>query len=207
VCVLLVPHPARRNIEQLLRNAGIKAEWAAPPSAQEIRARDQERLVCEIAEMAADPAEDDLLAARALLTERTPAEVAAALVRIHRSRLPAPEELTIAPPPRAPVPRDRGDRGDRPEGPARPFSPIGDVVWFRLNVGRANNADPRWLIPLLCRRGQVTKAVIGKIRIGVRETHFEIAADAAERFAMAARKPDPKDRQVRIEPLPDGHRA
>jgi ATP-dependent RNA helicase DeaD len=84
---------------------------------------------------------------------------------------------------------------------------MGDVAWFRLNIGRTNNADPRWLIPLICRRGGVTKAEIGKIRIGVRETHFEIAAAAAARFAQAAQRPDPKERNVRIEQLPDGPRS
>jgi hypothetical protein len=34
-------------------------------------------------------------------------------------------------------------------------------VWFRLNVGREKNADPKWLIPLICRQGHVTKQDIG----------------------------------------------
>ena len=32
-------------------------------------------------------------------------------------------------------------------------------------VGRARNADPRWLLPLICRKGSVVKEQIGKIQI------------------------------------------
>ena len=72
-------------------------------------------------------------------------------------------------------------------------------MWFRLNVGRTNNADPRWLIPLICRRGHVTKQDIGEIRILDRETRFEIAGYAAEKFAEAAGRADDRDEGVRIE--------
>ncbi len=75
------------------------------------------------------------------------------------------------------------------------------MTWFRLNLGREKNADPRWLIPLLCRRGGITKAEIGKIQIFAVETRVGIATRAASRFAAMARRPDPKDRTVRIEPL------
>jgi ATP-dependent RNA helicase DeaD len=72
-------------------------------------------------------------------------------------------------------------------------------VWFTINVGRSKNADPKWLIPLLCRRGDVTKRAIGKIQILMRETRVEIAPDAAEHFAQAVRRPDDKDKHIHIE--------
>ncbi|HEY9345456.1 MAG TPA: DbpA RNA binding domain-containing protein, partial [Inquilinus sp.] len=75
----------------------------------------------------------------------------------------------------------------------------GESVWFRLNVGRANNADPRWLLPFLCRRGHVTKAEIGRIEIAERQSRVEIARHAAGRFASSIRRPDAQDRHIRIE--------
>ena len=75
------------------------------------------------------------------------------------------------------------------------------MVWFTINVGRSKNADPKWLIPLLCRRGEITKKAIGKIQVRAKETRVEIASDAAAQFAIAVQKPDPKDRQIHIEPL------
>lgn len=76
-----------------------------------------------------------------------------------------------------------------------------DGVWFRLNVGRQANADPRWLVPLICRRGKVVKAQIGTIQILPKETRFLVSRDAALSFERAARQPDKTDPAIRIEPI------
>jgi ATP-dependent RNA helicase DeaD len=159
-----------------------------------MRARDQERLLHEVAQ-ADEPTEEDLAAARALLAERTPEELASALVRLYRARLPAPEELSE---PQTERSRDRPARPERPQ--SVPSGPSGEGVWFRMNVGRAAKADPKWMIPIICRRGGVTKSDIGDIRIMDRETLFEIAPRAAETFAAQLRQPDSVDPQIRIVP-------
>ena len=189
VSVLVVPYTRRRRAEQLLHAANLRATWTPPPAADEIRARDRERLLEELKPAAELPPEE-LEAARELLAGRDPETVAAALLRRVRTELPEPEELIEhAPePPREREPRPQSD---------------GEFVWFRVNLGRSRNADPRWLIPLICRRGHVTKREIGSIRVSERETRFEIAAHAAERFAAAAARPDQDEPSVRIEPLRD----
>ena len=48
-------------------------------------------------------------------------------------------------------------------------------VWFRLNVGRERNADPKWLLPEICRQGELTKKDIGAIRVFEMETLFQVA--------------------------------
>lgn len=78
----------------------------------------------------------------------------------------------------------------------------GPTVWFRLPVGRQKNADPRWLLPMICRLGKITKQDIGAIRIFERETKFEIDAKLADKFIAALatiEKPE-----FRIERLVDG---
>jgi ATP-dependent RNA helicase DeaD len=191
VAVLLVPHNRRRIAERLLQNARIEAQWGAPPTADEIRARDGERLALEAREAADVVAEeDDLVLARALLADRTPEAVAAALIRALRAPLPAPEEISESPPP--PPVRAPREAGGSAEG-----------VWFRLSVGRNAQADPRWLLPFLCRRGHLTRAEIGRIEVRDRETRVEIAPWAAARFAGVVARPDPggEDDHIRIEPL------
>jgi len=196
VSVVLVPFNRRYQAERLLGAARVEAAWSPPPAADEIRARDQARLAQDT--VLAEPAtEEDLAGARALLAERSPEDLAVALVRLHRSLLPAPEELS-------PPPEQRSASADRrPPRPAReggaPREDGGESVWFRLNVGRANNADPRWLLPFLCRRGHVTKAEIGRIEIAERQSRVEIARHAAGRFASSIRRPDAQDRHIRIE--------
>ena len=209
--MLLVPYQRRRRVEQMLASANIEAVWSGPPSAEEIRAGDQARLLDDPM-LNEPPAEEDLALARLVLANRTPEQVATALIRFHRSRLPEPEELYDAPRD-APAPynprdrsrsnADRPDRGsdrgpDRERGPNPHEGIIGETVWFRLAVGRSENADPKWLIPLICRNGHVTKKDIGQIRIFDRETKVEIAVGAADRFTAAIAN-GPADR-VKIEP-------
>ncbi|WP_371130411.1 DEAD/DEAH box helicase [Phenylobacterium sp.] len=214
VSVLLVSHTRRRKAEQLLASAGVEAVWQGPPSADEIRAKDQVRLLED--PMLTEPmAEEDLALARLVLENRTAEEVAAALIRIHRARLPSPEELYDDARMRDSQVREQGrpkrtydpsDRGDRPERPERADGPFGrperldpnDVTWFRVTVGRAKNADPKWLIPLICRLGHVTKPDIGAIKIFDRETKFEISNAAAAKFAQAVKAT--ASEEIKIEP-------
>jgi ATP-dependent RNA helicase DeaD len=201
--VLLVPHTRRRAAERLLREAGVRAAWSAPPAAEEVLARDRERLEREAISLAAeDVSEEDLAVARTLLAERDPERIAVALVRALRGPLPSAEELSAG--------VDGGDRRDRSERP-RDGGGDGDYARFRISIGRTGNADPRWLLPFLCRRGHVTRKEIGRIRVFDRETEFEVTSSAAARFAAAIRRkpsgPDGRDGddgEIRIEPVRDG---
>ena len=67
-----------------------------------------------------------------------------------------------------------------------------------MNIGAKDNADPRWMLPLICRRGGVTRREVGAIRVGPHETTFEIAGHAAHEFADAAAESDPRARHVVI---------
>jgi ATP-dependent RNA helicase DeaD len=180
VSVLLAPLNRRRRAEQLLAAAGVDAVWDGPPPPEAIRERDQERLLADPV-LVEETTEEEAGLAKALLAERSPEQVAAALIRLYRAGLPSPEEVFDPGPGRE---RERG-------GPMREREDVApryeddEVVWFRLNVGRAKNADPKWLLPLICRLGHVTKRDIGKIRIFDRDTRFGIAREAAGRFAEA----------------------
>ena len=74
-----------------------------------------------------------------------------------------------------------------------------------MDIGRRQNADPRWLLPLLCRRGHITKNEVGAIRIAAGETMFEIPRSVAPRFAQALKRTEGGDPAgeggVRIEPV------
>jgi ATP-dependent RNA helicase DeaD len=251
VSVLLVPASSRRAAERLLRDARVQAAWLPPPSAEQIRALDQDRLQAQLENLVVEAGPEDRALAKKLILARGAEELVCALVRSRREALPAPEELPLsaemlatarreprnfaprgatqaashgrpapqgrAPPHGQPAPHGQATHGQATHGqprtkapdrqrpgtaPARssaPGAPAGeDKVWFRVNVGRSRNADPRWLLPLLCRRGQVGKPEIGKIQILADETRFEIVRRAATRFERAARLPDEKDPQIRI---------
>ncbi|GLR66676.1 DEAD/DEAH box helicase [Acidocella aquatica] len=205
MCLVLVSPSKRRRAELLLGSANIEAIWQDPPTAAQIKARDQERLL-EDEILTAAPSEDELALGAKLLERQDAATIAAALIRLYRSHLPEPANVTI----QAHAPREpfaaRPERGPRParenapfERPVRENTPYerrtdnAPMAWFRSPIGRKHNADPKWLIPLICRLGGITKAEIGAIRIFDRETKFEISAPVAEAFAAAITAPGVTD--------------
>jgi ATP-dependent RNA helicase DeaD len=216
VSVLLVPPARRRRAETLLNLAGIDAVWGTAPQADEIRRLDHERMLHDAVFTEETTAEDAALA-QALLAERSPEEIAAALARLYRARLPAPEDILDANEDRG---RSRNDRGreiprasrddDRsPPGPRlktgkpSPRHGMGEPsVWFRAAIGRKKNAEARWLLPMICRRGGIDKHDIGAIKISETTTEFEIAERVVASFAANIRRPDKED-NIRIEPLGD----
>ena len=195
LAVLVVPDAARRFVERMFAAAHLEASWRPAPSADDIRVRDQDQLVLEIRALAAETADEDRRVAQTLLADRSAEELVAALVRLRREARPAPEELTTPPSQRAKQAPQQQQRK-----PARQQNRDGHV-WFTINVGRSKRADPKWLVPLLCRRGNISKRAIGKIQIMTRETRVEIAADQAASFAEAVRRADDKDRDIHIERL------
>lgn len=211
--VLLVPPSRRRKAEMLLAEAKVEAVWAGPPTQDEIRALDKERLLNDPI-LTGEPGEVDAAMVEALIAGRSVNEIAAALVRIYRARLPASEEVgdpnfardsrptrsrdDYAPREGARFGENRED-SPRSDGPRHKSGPRGDTVWFRLNIGRKDGADPRQLLPMICRRGKITRDEVGAIRIFDKETKVEIDADVAERFYELAKAVD-RDKIV-IEPV------
>jgi ATP-dependent RNA helicase DeaD len=100
---------------------------------------------------------DDLILARALLAERSPEDIAAALARLYRARLPSPEDVLD---PGQDGGRSRDDRGrenlqmsrgdDRSTalrsktGKSSSRHGMAEAsVWFRAAIGRSKNAEAR----------------------------------------------------------------
>ena len=172
IAMLIVPYQKRRRVEGMLRAARIAVNWMPVPGADDIRAADRERLLTRLAEPVELDDEDRALGER-LLETRDPKDVAAMLIRAMRASMPAPEDMA-----------DGANEPPRREDKHRPG--FDDTVWFRLDIGRRQNADPRWLLPLLCRRGHVTRDEIGAIRILPAETMVQIPRAIAGRFLASA---------------------
>ena len=197
LCAVIVPYTKRRLAERLFHSARVTPEWTDPPTPEAIRAQDRSRLL-EHPTFAETPTEDDTALAASLIERRTPQEIATALARFFRDQLPAPEDLLDAP-------QQRDTRGPRDvreprfeDRPGRDRGPREPMDWFRINAGRNMNADPRWLIPLICRLGHITKREIGAIKVFDKDTKFEILTAAAPSFMRAVN--DANDPEVRITP-------
>lgn len=203
ISTLIVPTSQRRKAERLLGGARISAVWAHPPSADEVLQRDDERLLADPI-FEEDPREEEQ-ALVATMVERYGAEkLAAAFIRLYRQKHSAPEELIEVS--LGYERKPRGEHGDFPATRRGPREEFGPSVWFSLSVGRKQNAEPRWLIPMLCRNGNLTKGEIGAIKMQPDETFVEIAAAHADTFTQAIGKDRTLERGIsvkRLDGVPD----
>ncbi|MFB2601163.1 DEAD/DEAH box helicase [Rhizobium phaseoli] len=209
ISAMIVPLNARRKAERLLENAGISAAWARPPSAEEVNERDDERLLADPIFHDA-PQEEEQGLVQQLLASHGAEKLAAAFLRLYRTNHSAPEDLIEV------TVQDGGSRKRRDN--AEPYAPVqkgpredfGPSVWFSVSVGRKQNAEPRWLIPMLCRNGNVTKREIGAIKMQPEETYVEIAVASADGFQEALGPNKTLERGIRVTRLsgtPDFSRA
>ncbi|MFW2588663.1 DEAD/DEAH box helicase [Sagittula sp. SSi028] len=153
-----------KKAQRILKWAKISAEWGAAPSPEEIREKDQARLMADPA-WTEELSDEERSFAAQLLETHTPEAIAAACLRLYEAQLSAPEELG--------TPAPRAERGERPDRAA-----FGPSKWVALSVGRNEGAEPRWLLPLILRVSNIDKAQIGRIKVDQTETFVEIAEPA-----------------------------
>lgn len=168
ISALIVPGKITKKAERLLKFAKIQANWIKAPSPDDILERDQERLLSDPI-WTETPSETEASFATQLLALHSPEHIAAAYLRLFQSRQSAPEELA------APDARQ----------PAKDHKAFGPSVWFALSVGANDRAEARWLLPLLCRSGNLDKNAIGAIRIQQSESFVELQKDAVKGFLAA----------------------
>ena len=181
LCALIVPLHRRNAVARVLQAARLDSTTRGAPTIAEIEARNREQILAAAGETGeADDVDAGFIAE--LLQRVTPEQLAAAYIRRERAARPAAEEVSDAP-----IPQERPRRETREfdSGPRGKPEPMTDGRWFTLSIGRNRRADPKWLLPMICKAGDVTKRDVGSIKILDNETRFEIAADRAGAFAAA----------------------
>ena len=174
VSALIVPPKFRSKANRLLGGAKLQAEWSAAPSAEEVNAADEARLLSDAAWHTPAP-EDAAEFVATLVARYSPDQLATAFVNLYRARASAPEDLS-----------DPGAKGE--DAPRAAFGPS---VWFSIGIGREDGAEPRTLLPLVCRVGDLTRDDIGAIRVQQRHAYVEVLETSAPRL-LSALGPDMK---------------
>ncbi len=215
---IMVQPAGLARLRQLLKRAGVHPRFEPIPSARDIRAAQDDRLIAELsAEATADGPEQQqtpsahALALAARLVAAGNAERALAYL-IERTRessgSSAPRDVTPLTPgaparslhdvpqrarsrtPLAAPRNERNERDERGEG--------GDWVRFRVTWGSSQGADVRRLLPMLCRRGKIRGTDVGAIQLAPSFSLVDVAARVAGEFERAARRPDPRDPAVQV---------
>jgi len=174
-CVIISPSHRKRVAQSILRTAKIEAEMSLPPTAEAIDARYRESILTN--PLLSDPiTEDEQVSVNGLLTKWAPEALAAAYLRLQLTARPIPEDISAA------ALEDHSKREPRTR------EQFAGGTWFKVTVGRKQRAEPRWLLPMICKAGNVTKGAIGSIRIFDTETIFEVAADKVDSFLKSVGK-------------------
>ncbi|MFD1341245.1 DEAD/DEAH box helicase [Litorisediminicola beolgyonensis] len=163
VSALVVTPATRKKAERLLGWAKVRAEWGTAPSANEVREMDEERLFSDPSwEVPATEAEEE--SAARLLEAFSPEQIAAGYLRLLRTLRAPPEELA--------------DINAKPE----PRPEFGASTWFSVSGGRNAGAEPRRLLPMLCKAGGLTKDDVGAIRVQNDESFVQLRDEAVAGF-------------------------
>lgn len=217
--VMLVPPAGRDKAQRMLSHARVKASWRALPSRAEVEAQVESRLVSELRTHTLSD-EDRVRYGRiaAQLVEGREATEVVAMLLSESGLLGAckPRDVQILDPDRGPGARKPNElrpppapRGPRAQGPgAGPGGGRGDFVPFQVSWGSSDGADPRRLLAIVCRRGNVSREDVGQIRVLGRSSVVEVSRNVAEQFEKAVAVPDARDRHVRFRPyLPEPDRG
>ncbi len=227
---VLVTPPALVRTLRTLERARVKWSMTPIPSADEILAAQDEKLVNDLTGAggesgeAEEPSKRLVSLAERLLATGDPARVIARLLARVRGRGPEPRHVTpIAPPAgrrEASFGREGGFAGrdgafagregregprEGREGPregGRRAMTSGDPSYrpFRISWGTMQGADARRLLAVVCRRGNIRGGDVGAIRLAPTFSVVEVKGDVAESFERSAREPDPRAPRVQIRP-------
>ncbi len=192
--LVFVPPRSVGRVDALLRQAGVKAVRTTIPSRDDIDRAADERLLARFATDGHDEGTDgDRLRrlAATLLERHDPLAVVAALLAAADHGGPcAPHDVA---PVAAPERQD-----SRPSRPAGRRSAPGAWARFQVSWGAHHGADPRRLLAIVCRRGEITSSDVGAISISDRSSMVEVKPELAQSFARSASRPDPRDPLVKF---------
>ncbi|CUI71074.1 DEAD/DEAH box helicase [Cognatishimia activa] len=177
---LIVTKRTSNKANRILKMAKLDATWGGAPTADEVSAREDERMMGD--EAWTQPINEVEQGSVDALTAAFSAEqLAAAYLRLRRTARSAPEELNAF-----------------TESKPRRKEDFGPSTWFSVSGGRKAGAEVRRLLPMLCKAGNLTKDDLGAIRIQDNETYVQVLSSSVDGF-LAAIGPDQKVEDAKIE--------
>jgi ATP-dependent RNA helicase DeaD len=205
VCVLIVPVKRSAAAARVMERANVAVFMRGAPTAAEIDQRYREQIL-QAASASAPPDESEAGFVAELLARVSPEQLAAAYLRQQLAVRPAPEDISDTQvPARGSFARAAGAGAGAGAGEAgpRPRAERPDMTgsaWFTLSRGRKHRAEPKWILPLICKAGNITRDDVGSIKVFDEETRFQISAAKAADYAAAIARNGSGETGVTIAP-------
>lgn len=166
--VLIVPPNNLRKAERILKSAKLNAEWGTAPTADQVLAKDHERILeDDVWTRDTNPAHEHMVSK--LLNLYGAERVAAAFLETYTQKMSAPEDIS-------------GVYEAPNRQPKKTYEDFGESVWLRLEQGRVDGLSPGQVVPMLCKAGDITKTDIGAIRIQGNHSFIELRAPSVDGF-------------------------
>jgi len=166
--VLIVPPNNLRKAERVLKSAKLNAEWGSAPTADQVLAKDHERILeDDVWTRVTNPAHEHMVSK--LLDLYGAERVAAAFLETYTQKMSAPEDISEVY--EAPT-----------RQPKKTYEDFGESVWLHLEQGREDGLSPGQVVPMLCKAGNITKTDIGAIRIQGNHSFIELRAPSVDGF-------------------------
>ena len=166
--VLIVPPNNLRKAERILKSAKLNAEWGSAPTADQVLAKDHERILeDDVWTRDTNPAHEHMVSK--LLDLYGAERVAAAFLETYTQKMSAPEDIS-----------EVYEAPNRQ--PKKTYEDFGESVWLRLEQGRDDGLSPGQVVPMLCKAGDITKTDIGAIRIQGNHSFIELRAPSVDGF-------------------------
>ncbi|MEP1441735.1 MAG: DEAD/DEAH box helicase [Hyphomicrobiales bacterium] len=167
VSALIVTKKTFKKAQRMLHMAKLQADWIQPPTADAVKERESERLFNDDTwQTPASESEQEVISK--LETTFTPAQLATAYIRLYRAQRSSPEELSSNNPTLDFTPEPRQE--------------FGPSVWFSITGGRNKGAEPRQILPMVCKFGGLNRRDIGAIRLDNDCSYVEISKGKVEAF-------------------------
>ena len=196
-CVVIVPVRRSAAAARVMERANVAVSMRSAPTAAEIDQRYREQILAA-ASITAMPEETEASFVQELLARVSPEQLAAAYLRQQLGLRPAPEDISeVAVQARGSTVRASEGAGPRPRA-ERPD--MTGSTWFTLSLGRRHRAEPKWLLPMICKAGNITRDDVGSIKVFDEETRFEISAAKSAAYAEAVARNGSGEEGVTIAP-------
>lgn len=183
------------RVQRLLRRAKIKPSIGQVPQPEQVLEQHDKRCVELMLAPDAESVDEQIQKLAKTLLEQVDAQTL-----VHRLLSRSLPSLPTSPRPITSQSTGKPAKTAEKKRHKTSFEEFDDNGFVKLHVtwGSRRGADPRKLLALSCRRGDVTKDAIGVIWVGLHESTVEVKTDLAEGFLENAAQPDARDSGVQF---------
>ena len=166
ISILMVPQDKNKQLQRLLNNSGIIAEWRNPPNRDDIIKQDDFNIMQDLKHLD-KPTEEENILVEKIQKKYNQKELATALIRKFKENKYTPDDLE-------PIKNSNKEKNK--------LLKFQKSVWFKLKLGSRHKIEKQYLLYKLTEVGKINKKDIGIIKIENENSFIEINFRVLDKF-------------------------